>query len=318
MTGQRTPRVSVVVLSWNTRDLLRSCLLSLEADPSRSEHELIVVDNGSEDGSPALVEREFPDVLLIQNGRNLGYAAGNNVGIRAAGGRHVLLLNSDTEVEPGAISLLADFLDRHPEAGAVGARLLLPDGSVQRACMRFPTLAVVIGFDTWFGRRFPLKRAIDRYFYREFDHLSSRDVDQPPGAALMVPRRLYETLGLLDPDLFLFFNDVDLCRRIRAAGYRIHYLAESRILHHGGASTSRYGDFAQEWHLNRARYYLRSHGRAGFWLAKLMSAWRALEEWWRQIRRIDDAEARRFATERLRRIVRLVFLDPGRGDARVR
>ena len=318
MTVHPTPRVSIVVLSWNTRDLLRNCLRALEADPHRAEHQLIVVDNGSDDQSPEMVELEFPDVLLIRNGRNLGYAEGNNVGIRAARGRYVLLLNSDTEAGPESLSRLADFLESHPLCGAVGSQLFEPDGTVQRACMRFPTLAVLIGYDTCFGRRVPLKRAIDNYFYREFDHLSSRDVDQPPGAALMVPKRLYDSIGLLDPDLYLFFNDVDLCRRIRRAGYTIHYLVESKILHHGGASTSRYGLFAQEWHINRARYYLRSHGLPGFWLAKLMSAWRALEEWWKSVRRIQDPEDRKFAEENLHKIVRLVFDDSGGGDPRVR
>ncbi|MFH0945704.1 MAG: glycosyltransferase family 2 protein [Planctomycetota bacterium] len=318
MTVIAGPRVSTVVLSWNTEELLRSCLLSLRAMPDADRRELIVVDNGSDDDSAGMVEREFPEARLIRTGRNLGYAEGNNVGIRAARGRYVLLLNSDTEVEPDSISRLADFLDRNPEYGAVGAQLLSPDGSIQQACMRFPTLAVAIGFDTWFGKWSFLETRIDHYFYADFDHTHSEDVDQPPGTALMVPRKVYDKVGLLDPDLFLFYNDVDLCRRIRKSGYRIRYLADARILHHGGASTSRYGSFAAEWHKNRARYYLRSHGRFGFWLAKVMSAWRAWELWWKEVRNMSDPLEKAAATRHVRSVAMEVLRDRGSGDARVR
>ena len=317
MTALPEPRVSTVVLSWNTEDLLRSCLLSLRGMSDRDQHEVIVVDNGSDDDSAGMVEREFQEVRLIRTGRNLGYAEGNNVGIRLARGRQVLLLNSDTEVEPDSIWRLADFLEQNPEYGAVGSLLVSPDGSVQQACMRFPTLAVAVGYDTWFGKRSFFKKRIDHYFYSEFDHTRSEDVDQPPGTALMVPRAVFESVGLLDPDLFLFYNDVDLCRRIRQSGFRIRYLAESRILHHGGASTSRYGSFAAEWHKNRARYYLRSHGRFGFWLAKLMSAWRACEEYREHVGSMSDSEEKAAAGRHVREVAMEVLRDKGRGDSRV-
>ncbi|MBI4881592.1 MAG: glycosyltransferase family 2 protein [Planctomycetes bacterium] len=301
--------LSIVVLSWNTRDLLRSCLASLERVPRDLDHEVIVVDNASADGSADMVAREFPAARLIRSERNLGYAAGNNAGIRAAAGRHVLLLNSDTEVAPDAPGLLVRHLERDPGCGAVGAQLRNPDGTIQRACMRFPNLAVLVGFDTWFGKRFPFKRALERYFYRDFDHAASRDVDQPPAAALAVPRRVYDAVGLLDEDLFLFFNDVDLCRRIRAADYSIHFLAEARVLHHGGASTRHYREFALEWHRNRARYYRRAYGRLACFLAKVMTAWRALEEWWRMARRMTDPAERRAASAEIRRVLGAVWRD---------
>ena len=311
-----SPKLSIVVLSWNTEELLRACLLSLRAIDG-VDHEVIVVDNASSDPSPDMVAHEFPDVRLIRNAKNVGYAEGNNVGIRAARGEHVFLLNSDTEVAPDAPRRLVEFLETHPEHGAVGARLLNVDGTTQRACMRFPTRWVAVGFDTWFGERFPLKGVIDRYFYRDFDHESSRDVDQPPGAAVVIPRRVFDEVGLLDPQLFLFFNDVDLCQRIWGRGYRVHYLHEAEVTHHGGASTSRYGDFALEWHRNRARYYLRAFGRTGFVLAKGMTTWRALEEWWRGARPLRDPDERAAATRAIRRVVDEVWADNGGGDPRV-
>lgn len=311
------PVLSIVVLSWNTEELLRACLSSLRAVPDDLDFEVIVVDNASSDPSADMVAREFPECHLIRNRANLGYAEGNNVGIRAARGRHVFLLNSDTEVAADAPGLLVDFLERNPGYGAVGARLMNLDGTTQRACMRFPTLLVALGFDNWFGDRFPLRAVIDRYFYRDFDHESSRDVDQPPAAALVIPRRVLDEVGLLDPDLFLFFNDVELCERITRAGFFIHYLAGARVKHHGGASTRRYGDFALEWHKNRARYYQRRFGAFGFALAKLMTAWRAWEEWWRSARPLPDRVSRRLATRDIVRVVREVFHDSGRGDPRV-
>jgi N-acetylglucosaminyl-diphospho-decaprenol L-rhamnosyltransferase len=312
-----SPALSVVVLSWNTESLLRACLASLRADAPRHRREVIVVDNYStRDSSADMVAREFPEMRLIRNAANQGYAEGNNVGIRAARGRHVLLLNSDTEVEAGALDHLVDFLDANPDHGAVSAQLRNFDGTIQRACMRWPDLLVCVGFDTWFGRH-PLARWIDRYFCRDFDHEHSRDVEQPPGAALLLRRSALELVGLLDPDLFLFFNDVELCRRLHRAGYAIHFLATARIRHHGGASTSRYGEFALEWHKNRARYYLREHGRFGFALAKAMTAWRAMEEWWRSAWPCEKREDRAQVGAGILRVVREVWNDEGRDDPRV-
>ncbi len=313
------PELSVVVLSWNTRDLLRACLASLRADEPRHAREVIVVDNDStRDDSPDMVAREFPEVRLVRNAKNVGYAEGNNIGIRAARGDFVLLLNSDTEVEPGALDRLVDFLRSHPDHGAVGAKLLNPDGTLQRACMRFPGLLECIGFDTWFGKQGPLKGRIDHYFYRDFDHDHSRDVEQPPGAALLLRKAALDQVGLLDPDLFLFFNDVELCVRLHSHGYAIHYLEEARIRHHGGASTSRYGEFALEWHKNRARYFQRRNGEFGYLLAKLMTAWRALEEWWRTARRMTNAQERAATTAGIVRVVREVWNDTGFDDPRAR
>lgn len=310
--------LSIVVLSWNTSDLLRTCLSRVREGMGSLSAEVIVVDNASDDDSADVVAAEFPEVLLIRADKNYGYAEGNNIGIRAATGRHVFLLNSDTELQPDAATRLVAFLDQHPEYGAVGAHLLNLDGTTQRACMRFPTRWVAVGFDTWFGDRWPLKGVIDRYFHRDFDHEHSRDVDQPPAAALVVPRRVFCEVGVLDPDLFLFFNDVELCERIKKAGYFIRYLAEAKVTHHGGASTRRFSNFALEWHRNRARYYLRAFGRPGFVLAKMMTGWRSLEEWVNSARALATWDERRRAWGVISAVVREVWADEGYGDERVR
>ncbi len=272
------PDVSVVILSWNTKDLLLRCLETVAASDTPPTRETIVVDNASSDGSAEIASARFPGIRLLVNGRNEGYARGNNQGIRLARGRHVLLLNSDTELAPRALRALVRFLDAHPRYGAVGARLWNPDGSIQPACMRFPSLATALLHDAKPGRWWPENPIVRRHFYREFDHLESRDVEQPPGAALCLRREALDDVGLLDEELFLFFNDVDLCRRLWRRGWRIRYLADANVVHHGGASTSKYPAFGAEYFRNKIAYYRIHHGAIGHALLRLVTRWRAREE----------------------------------------
>lgn len=273
-----TAELSIVVLSWNTCDLLRECLRSVCGRDHGLELEVIVVDNASEDDSADMVAAEFPAVRLLRNDRNEGYARGNNIGVKVATADLVLLLNSDTEIRGDALRQLVEFLRTHPEHGAVAPRLVSLDGTVQRSCMRFPGLKVAFLYDSLLDRMLGKTRTIRRYFMEDFDHLGSRDVDQPPGAAFLVRREVIDRVGLLDEDLFLFFNDVDYCRRIQRAGYRIHYLAEAEILHHIGRSTSKFKDFVSEWQVNRVRYYRKHHGFVGVLVVKLALLLRGGEE----------------------------------------
>jgi GT2 family glycosyltransferase len=293
MTRPDAPRVSVVVLSWNTRELLAACLRSLRTALSEVPGEMVVVDNGSADGSADLVEREFPEVVLVRNEVNQGYAIGNNQGAARARGEYLFLLNSDTELRPGALAALVGFLDAHPGHGACAPRLERSDGTPQPSCKTFPTLWTAVFYDTCFDRWFPNNRTIPRYEMRDFDHLSSRDVDQPPAAALLVRRALWEQLGGFDPELWLFYNDVDFCRRMHESGHRIAYLAEARVLHHEGESTRQFPEFGALWHGNRLAYYKKTFGWRGALVARLMSSVRGLEEVLRLRRAGAPPEARR-------------------------
>ncbi|HIE70421.1 MAG TPA: glycosyltransferase family 2 protein, partial [Planctomycetes bacterium] len=180
------PVLSVVVLSWNTQGLTLACLKALFAEEPKHTREVIVVDNGSEDGSADAIEQQFPQVRLLRNPDNRLYAEGNNQGAAMARGELLVTLNSDTEVREGALDKLVDFLREHPDYGAAAPRLSDPDGTVQYACQRFPTLLTVLYFDSWFGSFWPGSRHVNRYNMRDFDHLVSRDVDQPPGACCMM------------------------------------------------------------------------------------------------------------------------------------
>jgi len=261
------PVLSVVIPSWNTRDYLAACLRTLAA-AEKPACEVIVVENASSDGSLELLRREHPEVQLIVNASNQGFARGSNQGLRVARGRYVLLLNTDTEVAPDAIARLVRFLDEHPDYGAVAPRLVHADGSTQRTVQEFPTLKTALFFSTPFERWFPDSRELERYFLRAWDQESSRDVDQPPAAALLLRKAMLDQVGLFDESLWLFYNDVDLAKRMRAAGWKTRYLAEARVLHHVGASTSKFADFVATWQRDRLRYYAKHHGRLGAWWLK--------------------------------------------------
>ncbi len=266
-------RLSVVILSWNTRELLAACLAALQRD---EPHEIIVVDNGSADGSADMVAREWPSVRLLRNADNRLYAEGNNQGARLATGRWLCLLNSDTEVRPGALARLVDFLETHPDYGGAAPKLLNRDGTVQRACTRLPTLVDPLIESTSLKSCPPGSWLNWWHHMGDFDHQSSRDVDQPPGACFLINREEYLALGGLDQTLSLFFNDVDLCRVLRTRGRRIRYLAEAEVMHHGGASTSASGRQTCNllWVRNRAAYYRKHHGRAGaWWLRTVLRLW---------------------------------------------
>lgn len=261
------PEISVVIPSWNTKDYLAACLAHLAA-ARKPATEVIVVENASHDGSYEYLREHHPDVQVIRNEQNEGFARGSNQGMRVARGRYVLLLNTDTEVFPDAIERLYRFLEEHPGHGAVAPRLVHKDGRTQRTVQEFPTLKTALFFSTPLERWYPESRELRRYFMRDWDQESSRDVDQPPAAVLLLRRSVLEQVGLFDEQLWLFYNDVDLSRRIRAAGHRTHYLAEAKVVHHVGGSTSKFKDFVAVWQRDRLRFYRKHHGRTGQWWLK--------------------------------------------------
>ncbi|MSR62662.1 MAG: glycosyltransferase family 2 protein [Planctomycetes bacterium] len=261
------PVLSVVIPSWNTKDYLAACLRHLAA-AEKPACEVIVVENGSTDGSLEYLRAVHPEVRLIANEKNEGFARGSNQGMRVARGEYVLLLNTDTEVAPEAIARMLRFMEEHPQHAAVAPRLVHRDGSTQRTVQEFPTLKTALFFSTPLERWFPHSRELERYFMRAWDQQSSRDVDQPPAAVLLLRKAVLEQVGLFDEELWLFYNDVDLAWRMHAAGWQTHYLAEATVLHHVGGSTSKFKDFLAVWQRDRLRYYRKHFGRSGGWWLK--------------------------------------------------
>ena len=230
MTAPATPSLSICVLSWNTRDLLRDCLQSLFADPDSASWEVVVVDNASADGSPAMVAAEFPRAELIVNDRNLGFSGGNNVGLTRARGRHMLILNSDTRVEAGTLTQLVSHLDENPRVGAAGPRLVNADGSLQLSCGRAPGLGTEIVHKLLLHRAFPFFR------FGRWDHDSTRSVGWVTGACMMVRKAAVDQVGLLDDSIYMCFEDLDWCMRLGRAGWQVIYHPVGCVVHLGGES----------------------------------------------------------------------------------
>lgn len=230
------PDCSVVIVNYYSEALLRRCLESLPAAADPLSLEVIVVDNsGTARHSGAL--DAFPETRLIEAGGNVGFARACNLGMAAARGRHLLLLNPDTVAQPEAVATLSRYLDDSPEAGAVAARLLNPDGTLQYSCRRFPrSISILFGRYALLTRLFPGNPVSSDYLYLDWDHAQARPVDWVSGACLMVRREVFESVGGLDEGYFLFVEDMDWCRRIRDAGHEVVYVPQAEVTHHIGAS----------------------------------------------------------------------------------
>ena len=231
--------ISVIIVNWNARELLRRCLVSIDANHGDLSIEVIVVDSASSDDSVHMVKREFPWVKVAASQQNLGYAGGNNLGAREATGRCLLILNPDTEIVENALQQMVAYLDSHPTVGVVGPRLFLPDGSIQRSCRRFPQLATAF-FQTPLGWRWFPNNKFDRMHYiTECSDNHPLSVDWLVGAALMIRRETWQQVGPFDDRFFLYSDEVDWCHRCRDAGWEIHYLPWSYVKHDQGGTTRR-------------------------------------------------------------------------------
>lgn len=225
--------LSIVILNYKTRGLLKQCLKGLRLNHIPFSYEVIVVDNNSHDGTAAMMRSEFPDVTLIASSVNGGFAAGMNLGIRQSSGRYVLLLNPDIAVLSNAIAEMYDFLERHPRVGLAGPKLVNPDGTIQTSCRKFPTFWTILFRRSPLGKLPFAHRRLRAFLMLDWDHRDNRPVDWLLGACLMVRRTAMESVGLLDERFFLYFEDVDWCRRFWDAGYEVYYLgAASEIVHY--------------------------------------------------------------------------------------
>ena len=259
--GQTEFDLSVVTVSWNVRDLLRSCLQSVQSNCGDLKMEMIVVDSASSDGSAEMVRQEFPWVKLIASDENLGFPRANNLGIAAASGRHLMLLNPDTIVLGDALPTMVDYLDLNLSVGCVGPQLLNTDGSVQSSRRRFPTLLTGLFESTWLQPKAPA-RLLTHYYALDLPDNEQNDVDWVTGACMMVPQRVADIVGPLDEAYFMYSEELDWCRRIKDAGWRVVYLPSAQVIHHSGKSseqaiTARHVHFQQA----KLRYFRKYHGR---------------------------------------------------------
>jgi GT2 family glycosyltransferase len=258
-------RTSVCIVSWNVREDLLACLHSLVSAAKGVPVEVIVADNASADGTVDVVRKQFPEVKLICNQSNLGFAAATNQAMAAACGQFLLLLNPDTILPEGALGDVLDAADTHPEAGIVAPKLLNPDGTLQHSCRRFPTPAAALFRHTVLGRLFPNNRWAAEYVMADWPHEEVREVDWVSGACMLVRRDLYDEIGPLDEGFFWGCEDVDYCLRAHRAGWKVVYAPRPAIVHRIGASSDQRPDRTViDFHRSMLRLYRKHFART--WL----------------------------------------------------
>ena len=229
--------LSVIIVNWNTRELVEACIESIFEETRGISFEVIVVDNGSEDGSQASIERRFPCVVLIENRLNVGYSKANNQGIEESSGRYVCLLNSDTVVIDNALGKLVEFLDERPKAGAASSLLMNPDGSFQiGSALGETNLLYMISVGTGLYELFPESRTWGKPFLSYLDHSRMHEVEVCPSAAVAVRREVFADVGLLDECIFFGTVDWDFSYRMRRNGWELYHFPESKVIHYGGKS----------------------------------------------------------------------------------
>ena len=233
-TGSSVPDLSIVLVCWNNKAYLEPCLHSLYDNSPLCSFDVIVVDNGSTDGSQAMLREKFPDVQILENGRNVGLGRASNQGIEATQGRHILLLNNDTLVNGASLDAMVNFLDTHPEAAAVGGRLLNPDGSPQSYYNHFSTLREEFLIATRIG-----EMLWDAY-PAVVDDDQVRSVGWIGSACLAVRRTALDQVGLLDDEYFIYGDEADLQYRLKRAGWDIYYIPTAHTIHYGGRSMDRW------------------------------------------------------------------------------
>ena len=231
-------KLSIVIVSWNTKELLADCLDSLKPLTKNLESQglrlqTIVVDNNSTDGSDELVKSNFPWVELYAEKRNLGFPGGNNLGFEQCKGEYLLMLNPDTIVHDNAIEYLLSYLDANPDVGAVGARLLNTDGSLQESCYPRPTL----GREFWRLFHMDQIKAHGIYNMQEWSLEKPREVDVLMGACILSRTAIIQSIGGMDEEYFMYSEEVDLCYRMQQSGWKIHWVPKALVTHHGGQST---------------------------------------------------------------------------------
>jgi N-acetylglucosaminyl-diphospho-decaprenol L-rhamnosyltransferase len=251
--------LSIIIISWNVQHFLAACLDSIRANTHGVRYEVIVVDSASSDGSVALLRDQYAWVTTLPQAENVGFTKGNNLGLRVAQGRYLLLLNPDTEIIGDALGEMVRYMEAHPDVGIVGPHTLNTDGSTQSSRRRFPTLLTGMFDATWLEPYAP-RRLLDHYYARDLADGAVGDVDWVQGSALLTRRTIYEQIGGLDERYIMYSEELDWCKRIRMVGWRTVYLGTAHIVHHGGKSTEQVPAFKHIYfQQSKLRYFAKFH-----------------------------------------------------------
>ena len=259
--------LSIIIVSWNTREILAGCLHSVFESETSRQFEVLVVDNASTDGSGDMIREVYPQTLLFSNQENVGFARANNQAIASSSGKYVMLLNPDTVVDNTVVEVLSEYLDDHLDVGAVGPRLLNPDRTLQQSAFPKPTLA------REFWRMFHLDSIHNfaEYPMQDWPITKARDVDVLMGACLLVRRKVLDQIGFLDESFFIYSEEVDLCTRIRNFGWRISWVPTVAVEHLGGQSTEQIqSEMFLQLYRGKIQYFRKHHSTLEVWLYKLV------------------------------------------------
>lgn len=249
--------ISIIIVTFNSEEFIRKCINSILRHTKDVEYEIIVIDNNSQDQTVQILYNEFPDIRLIRNTKNTGFAAANNKGIIRSKGEYIYFLNPDSELEHNAILEMCNFLKRTPDAGAVGSRIEYFDGSLQLSCRRFPNyINVFFGRRSIFRSLFPRNKLSRSYMMEDINYTVEQPVDWVMGASMMVKRDIVFDIGLFDEDYFLFVEDTDLCMRMHKKNMKTYYLPTAKVKHyHGGSVKKRFNLSQMNHNISMYKYY---------------------------------------------------------------
>lgn len=257
-------RISVVVISYNGIEFIDDCLSTTVSSLAGTASEVIVIDNASSDGTVELIKNKYPQMMLIQNENNLGFARAVNQGFEQAAGEYILILNQDTKIIGDAISRLADRMEYNQAIGTIGPKFVGFDGRLQKSIRAFPQYRDLFFEFTGLSYVFPKSKIFGNWKMGWFDHLTEMEVDQPMGAALMIRRQMLDRVGGFDESFGIFFNDVDFCRRVKEAGYVNLYYPEAVVAHFvGGSTRKRRAPMIIESHRSMYRYFAKYARKTG-------------------------------------------------------
>lgn len=261
MSDASSVDLSIIIVSWNVADILAECLDSIYSAHHMHRLEVIIVDSASTDHTLDMLHERYSQVIVLQQTENVGYTRGNNIGLEAAKGRFVLLLNPDTVILGDALANMLHYMSTNPDVGILGPYTLNTDGTTQSTRRRFPTVALGFFESTWL-QSFAPKAWLDRFYVNDLPLQATVDVDWVQGSALMARREIYEQIGGLDAGYIMFSEELDWCKRAKLAGWRVVFYCKAQIIHHGGKSTeqvtARKHIYFQE---SKLRYYRKYHGR---------------------------------------------------------
>ena len=230
--------LSIVILVYKQKGLLRQCLKGISLLNLNFTYEIIVVDNDLTDSCSQMIKKDFPEVKFIQSDKNLGYAGGNNLGLKKAQGKYIMILNPDIAILTNEFEKMMQFMNQHPQVGILGPKLINADGSQQYSCYRFPTFLMPFYRRTFLGKLPWFRQKVEKYLMMDWDHQNNQEVDWLLGGCLMVRKTALDKVGLLDERFFLYFEDVDWCRRFWEKGYQVIYFAESEVVHYHQRSSA--------------------------------------------------------------------------------